>query len=49
MPKIREILADERIRGHFGYVSMEKTEKVDHVRLRGHASNLLDWVKRWLR
>lgn len=48
-PKVRDILADERLLGHYGYVTVRQMKNIDHPKLQQYASVLLSWVERWLR
>lgn len=48
-PKVRAVLADPRIDGHYGYADMGKTAKMSYEHLRGHAEVLKTWIERWLR
>jgi hypothetical protein len=47
--RIRPILSDQRLAGHFGYVDPKKAEKMKHEELVRHAVILQAWVERWLR
>jgi hypothetical protein len=47
--KIRPILSDPRLAGHYGYVDPKKVEKMKHGDLQRHAVILQAWVERWLR
>jgi hypothetical protein len=49
MAKVRPILSDQRLAGHFGYVDPEKAKKMKHEELVRHAIVLQAWVERWLR
>lgn len=49
MEKIRPILSDQRLAGHFGYVEPAKVDKMKHAELQRHALVLQNWVERWLR
>jgi hypothetical protein len=49
MEKIRQIISDKRLEGHYGYLDPKKAEKMKHHELQRYALVLQDWVERWLR